>query len=372
MRIAVVFSAAHRRGGVERVAWESLRFFGQRHDMVFVGGEMERPGLTVEVEHVVVDATAATSPRAFRKAATAALGGVRADRVVSFGVNCPPGDVLSVGSVHRAWLGQGRPVPYRGRLIPAWARYAMPRHVSLLALERSYFRAGRTREVVAVSGSVADDLSALYGLDRERIHVVPNGFAPEDFSPARAAALRHEVRAQLGVAKDHCVVLFVGNELHRKGFGTLVGALAEVDDQRLHLHVVGKAPLDSYQPLISRLGLSQRVSWHGPTNDVGRFFAAADLFVLPTQYEPFGIVVIEALAMGVPVITTRLAGASAAVSPAVGLLQEDPDDVGELARLLEQALQPGVLERWRVHAPVAAAPYAWSRVLAELEGIVTA
>ena len=92
--------------------------------------------------------------------------------------------------------------------------------------------------------------------------------------------------------------------------------------------------------------------------------------MLPTQYEPFGLVIVEALASGVPVITTALAGAAPAVVPGTGLLQQDPHDADELATLLQQALRPGQLQAWSAAAPAAAAPYEWKHVLSKAEPLI--
>lgn len=373
MKIAVVFPAAHRRGGVERVAWELLRHLGDRHEMWFVGGELASPDLLPPgIHHVAVTHRDCGKPRTFRRAATEALAALRVDRSVSLGANCPPCDIRIVGSVHRSWLRQGRSIPVGRLRVPAGFRYLMPRHRTLLSLERSYF-SGPGGPVVVVSDVVGRDLSAFYGVDADSISRVPNGFSRIEFSAERRVRDRPGARVGMGIAEDQIAVLFVANELHRKGFGVLLDAIRRVNDPRLVLHVVGKADINDYRSTIARLGLHDRVRWHGPTNDVGRAFAAADLFVLPTQYEPFGIVVVEALAMGVPVITTRLAGAAAAIEGNdVGLLQNDPDDAAELAGLIRKALEPGVLERWGSNAPKAAEPYEWSDITRRLESLIAA
>lgn len=374
MKVAVVFSGAHRRGGVERVAWELLRHLGERHTTWFVGGELESPELLpAGIRHVEIDCTDAQHPAKFRIRAAEALHTIGADRVVTLGANCPPGDLLMVGSVHRAWLRAGRPIPVKGLPIPAWVRFLMPRHRTLLRLERSYFTAPGRRQVVVVGEQVKSDLIAHYGVDPSSIVVMPNGFSVSEFSTQRRDSERASSRAEMGIADEAIALLFVGNELHRKGFGVLLRAVALTADQHLEVQVVGKADISDYARLIKQLGLEGRVRWHGPTNDVGKSFAAADLFVLPTQYEPFGIVIIEALAMGIPVITTSLAGAASAIAGSgAGLLQQDPDDVDELARLLGEALSGDNLAVWASKAPQAAAPYEWTEIMGRIERLLDA
>ena len=158
-----------------------------------------------------------------------------------------------------------------------------------------------------------DDLGRLYGVDPGLTTVVPNPIDPERFNVERRKRDRVGARRDLGIGDGEVAMMFIANELHRKGLGQTLEAMARNGDRRMTLHVVGKAGLGPYQSTIHRLGLDDLVRYHGPTRDVGWHLAAADLMVLPTQYEPFGLVIVEALASGVPVITSRLAGASEAV-----------------------------------------------------------
>jgi UDP-glucose:(heptosyl)LPS alpha-1,3-glucosyltransferase len=210
----------------------------------------------------------------------------------------------------------------------------------------------------------------LYGVDPALTTVVPNPFDPERFNPERRVRDRAEARRQLGIEEDELAMMFIANELHRKGFGQTLAAMARNGDRRMTLHVVGKAELGPYQATIHRLGLDGRVHWHGSSGDVGWELAAADLMVLPTQYEPFGLVIVEALASGVPVITSRLAGAAEAVRHGrTGLLLEDPYDVDELAGLLATAAGAD-LESWGREAGSSVDAYRRDRVMVRIEQVI--
>lgn len=351
-KVVVVFTAAHQRGGVERVAWDLMHHLADGgHEVTFVGQELA-PGADSRIEHlVIVPRRRLPAPLSFRRAASAQLGRLGKADIISLGVNCPPGDIYLVGSVHRSFLRSARTVPLAGHDVPAGVRYLMPRHQVLLGLERSYFRSPRPRAILCCSQREADDVAEFYGVDPALLHVVPNGFDPHVFHPQPASA-RAATRVTMGAADQDVVLLLMANELHRKGFGPLIEAVARVDDPRLRVSVVGRADLGPYSGELARLGLSERVKWHGPTADAAAWYAGADVLVLPTQYEPFGLVIVEALATGLPVITTELAGAAVAVAPgANGLLQSDPYNADELAGLIRQALDTNTRTRWASAAP---------------------
>ena len=355
MRIALVFTGSFRGGGVERIVWECARHFGARHDVSVLADYWEDCGEPSVTYRKVSPARRLRELSFMRRAGRAARDGAY-DRVVSFGSNCPAGDVIWVNSLHRAWLER------RGFSL----RSLHPRHRLLLALEAHHFRARRYSRVLAVSERVADDLGRLYGVPRADIDIVPNGFDPGEFSVERRRSRRAEARAELGFAEDDVVCLMVANELARKGFGVLVEAMRLVDDPRLRILLVGRA-----KPEAASLG--DRVTYAGPSADVGRSHAAGDLFVLPTRYEAACLAIVEALASGLPVVTTDVPGAGDLIAPREnGLLQRDPLDPAELAGLLRVALDDEQRAAWSDAAPESVAHLAWPLVLDRAEGLLTA
>ena len=370
--VAVVFPQVHRSGGIERVCWDLLDYLAPRHDTVFVGCSAPE-GLPEGVRMVPVPGHPDPGPAGMwvRRARFAkVVEPLGAQTIVTMGSVVPPGDVLWVPSVHRAWLEAARTVPVGRLQIPAGVRFAMPRHRTLLALESQYFRRGHPRHILCTSKREVDDLGRLYGVDPGLTTVVPNPIDPERFNVERRKRDRVGARRDLGIGDGELAMMFIANELHRKGLGQTLEAMAHNGDRRMTLHVVGKAGLGPYQSTIHRLGLDDLVRYHGPTRDVGWPLAAADLMVLPTQYEPFGLVIVEALASGVPVITSRLAGASEAVRDGrTGLILEDPYDVSELAGLLARAGRAD-LAAWGREASSSVAPYRRDRVMERVERIL--
>jgi glycosyltransferase involved in cell wall biosynthesis len=372
----VVFPAAHKRGGVERAVLETLRYLGSRHPTTFVGHELELPSSDAEVRHLVPRrspwARGALRPVEFRIHAASVVPEGPGIVTISHGVESPPGDVYHVHSLQRAWLAAGRAVTVRGVRVPNAVRYALPHHQVLLALEWEYFQRHHPRRILAPSSGLAQDLENFYGVPADIIEIVPYGFDPAQCNPSRRVALRDQERAAARINPDAIIVLFVANELHRKGFGTLLEAVGSLQATPIEIHVFGRTPLDAFQARIDQLNLNDRVRFHGATQDVGRAHALGDFFVLPTQYETFGIVALEALASGLPVIVPRRTpGAGEIVrDDENGLLQEDPTDVDELRSLLVKALDPESRARWSANASASVVDLTWSRLGARVERVL--
>lgn len=367
--LAVVFPSAGVTGGVERVALDLVRFQTARRSTCFVGQAIDAPGLDLRFVDVPRVPTW-LRPIAFRRAAARRLRDVEAGTTLSFGVNCPPGDVYWVHSVHASWLENGGDIVYRGVHVPPWIRRLLLRHQVILLLERAYFARGRPRAIICTSQREVDDLARLYGVARDRMHVLPNGYDGTLFSLERRSALRNAMRTKLGAQADDIVILMVANEWHRKGLGVLLEALARLDDPRVRIDLVGARPPDDYRPVAQRLGLSERFHWHGPSSDVPEYYAGADVFALPTTYEPFGLVIIEAMAMGLPVVASKLAGASDAITHgANGLVLDNPRDPDELAAALAIAVSSDGA-RLGTAAAVSVGSYEWNEVLTRADRII--
>jgi UDP-glucose:(heptosyl)LPS alpha-1,3-glucosyltransferase len=181
------------------------------------------------------------------------------------------------------------------------------------------------------------------GLPREKLVTLFNAVDPARFDPDARPQAADEVRARFGIAPDKVVALIVAQDFKRKGLRPAIEAVARVPDPRLVLLVVGKPDPRAYRQLAARLNVFDRVVFAGPTNDTYGFYRAADLFVLPTWHDPCSLVVLEALAMGLPTITTVQNGACEMIEEGRhGYVLPDPSDVAGLARGITQLLDPTV------------------------------
>jgi len=131
-------------------------------------------------------------------------------------------------------------------------------------------------------------------------------------------------------------VLFVGSGFARKGLATAIEAFAAFADRGSRLLVLGKGDASTYQALASRLGIGERVVWLGARADPERWYAGADIVVLPSRYEPFGNVHLEALASGLPVVASARAGGSEVITEGINGAVVEPTDARAITFALER------------------------------------
>ena len=185
---------------------------------------------------------------------------------------------------------------------------ASPYHRYMLGAERRLFESPRLKRVICISRMVQDEVHERFGLPRERLPVIYNSIHPDLFNPALAKH-RDAIRARYGIPRDACVFLIVGSEYARKGVGRAIEALAQAGG-RAHLLVVGKDRHPArYAALAQHLRVADRVTFAGAQTDPRPFYGSADAFVLPTLYDALSNAVLEALACGLPVITSSRCGA---------------------------------------------------------------
>ena len=215
-----------------------------------------------------------------------------------------------------------------------------PRHRLTLWIERRQYRLPNYRRIIAVSNRVRDELVKRLGVDPQRVEVVYNGVDLDRFHPENRTRFRSLMRAAHGVPVEARVALFLGTGYRRKGLDTALRAFSRVSGEDRFMMVAGGDAAEwAYRRLARSLGIEKRVVFCGATEEPERCYAAADLFVFPTRYEPFGNVCVEAMASGLPVITTSVNGATEVFPREAGdLVISDPEDVEGLAERLSRLL----------------------------------
>lgn len=203
--------------------------------------------------------------------------------------------------------------------------------------------------VLCLSDYVKETLRRHYpNLPESKMATLFNAVDLEKFNPAQRPEAKQMVRGKLGIGGDRVVALMVAQDFERKGVREAIAALGRVENKGLVLLVVGKPDASAYQKQARELALEQRVIFVGGTDDVYSFYAAADFFVLPTRHDPCSLVVLEALAMGVPVISTRQNGACEIMETGRhGFVLESADDAAGLDRAMEAMCDQGRREQMR-------------------------
>ncbi len=260
------------------------------------------------------------------------------------------------GGVHRASLHAS----LAGR--PLWARvkWLSPKQRAFLALERKIYSQPGLRRVVAVSERVAADLRTHFGLDR-RVQVIENGVDLTRFHADPEARVRLRRQWQL----EGCWGLHVAHQKRLKGLDLLLAALQRLPE--LRLLVVGRGSRRPFRRALARLG--ERVRWLGPRADMPDLYRVADLFCHPTRYDPCPLVSLEALASGLPVVTSVQDGLSPKLGAAGRVLPAL--SVEALTRALQHSLDPDWREAaGRAARGLAEQSFGLARCFDRLEGLL--
>ncbi|MDC0143169.1 glycosyltransferase family 4 protein [Verrucomicrobia bacterium] len=231
-------------------------------------------------------------------------------------------DVLRAGDgVHASWMEQRR------RFSPAWKRWLVGRgafHRAMMDLETRAYSPANTRHLIINSEMVARDVRARFGFPDERVHMVRNGVELERWQRGD----REAQRAKWGLRPDEFLLLFAGSGWERKGLPFVIAALEKISDSSLKLVVAGKGRSPRNAP--------SGVRFVGPMADLENAYAAADLFVFPPVYEPSANVVFEALAAGLPVVTSACNGAAEVIEEGInGTVVTAPSDIEALVDAIQ-------------------------------------
>jgi len=242
-----------------------------------------------------------------------------------------------------------------------------PFHRYLQWLERRLLEQPDLKAVIVNSNMVRHEITSRFQIPNERIHTIYNGVDIKRFRPENRLTIGNQLRSECGLVDEIPVVLFVGSGFERKGLGHLLRGMA-LAGGRAQLWVVGKGNKRPYQKLAQKLGLMSQVTFWGPHQDALRFYAAADIFGFPTVYDPFSTAVLEALATGVPVITTAQCGTAEIISHGKeGFILSSPSATKELGGYLNDLYNPKRRHALSINARKKAEAFPLERTIDELQ-----
>ena len=264
------------------------------------------------------------------------------------------GDGCHIEWLRQRWLRTGP----AGKLSIAFNPY----HWLVLSLERMIFRGHRYKKILAISDLVKKNIVENYRVPASDIEVIYNGVDLEKFHPDNKIKYRSSTRERHGLSETDFVVLFVGSGFERKGVKYLIQAV-EALPEPVSVLIVGKGPEEKFKNIVRR----QRIVFCGPRKEIEKYYATSDLFVFPTIYEPFGNVHLEALASGLPVITTRNSGAAEIIINGVnGFVVDRPEDYMAIADRIRTLTERNKRESMAVEARSLAEKFTFRRYTEEI------
>ena len=279
----------------------------------------------------------------FARAACRTLVGLQADLIQSQ-TRIPCCHLYRAGGgVHRVWLRERN----RARGWPGtFSQFLSPYHRYKLTEEARLYASPNLRAVICNSRMVAEEIRQEYGVDPARLRVIYNGVDSDHFRPGALHAETLQIRPRLGISPEAPVFLFVGSGFERKNLAAAMTALARMPREDSQLIAVGQDKhANRYRALARRLGVAHRVHLVGPQDDVRPWYGAADALVLPTLYDPFANVVLEAMASGLPVITSLKCGAVDLIESGKNGLLGDALDLHVLAEHMSALCDPDIRRR---------------------------
>ena len=380
MRLAAVSPFVDRRHGTERALAELLERLAAKHgceihlyaqrveDLAIAkDGVSSAPGHGVIIWHKV---PAIPGPHLLQflawlllnslwRAWDRAVRGLRFDLLLSPGINCADAELILVhalfGRLRELWREDANDAARSGFLrgVHRRAYYAL-----LAGMERRIYEDPNVA-LAGVSQRTATLLCESF--HRQDVRVIPNGVDTARFSPVARLARRSEARGRREIRETDFVLLLIGNDWRAKGLETILRAMSGIRDLPILLIVAGDDSPGYFQEAANSLGISERCRFEAPRQDVLDFYAAADLYVSPSREDSFGLPVAEAMACGLPVITSPFAGVSEGIQNGVdGFVLRDARDEKELAILLEQLFRnPEMRQRVGEAAANSARQWSW-------------
>jgi len=368
MRIAVINRVFSRSaGGAESYAVAMAEQLAQKHEIHVFAQETNRP-LAGVIYHRVF--CLSRKPRWINQLLFALVTWWQTRR--GFDV---------VHSHENTWHGQVQTVhvrPLRHNLLHGrrglkrmlrWLKVAVsPRLITYVGLEAARFKRAPGRVIVATSSALRLECEQAYPASRKRLAIITPGTYLRQDTITRIMA-----RRQLNLPSDVPLLLFVANDYKRKGLDALLQAIAKLPAE-VHLAVAGNpAPIAHYRQQAEKLGVATRVHFLGSLDDLAPAYRAADCLAHPTLEDSFAMVVLEAMAHGLPVVVSGPVHCGISRELQDGheaLLLHDPRDAQALARLLRSVLdQPGLADQLRHHGLEFARAHTWESAALQYEAL---
>ncbi len=289
---------------------------------------------------------------------------IRYDLIFSPGINCIDADVISVHVVFAEYMERNADnLRFSRHPLREWPRLIHRRlyYGLIIFLERRiYTRSGAT--LILMARKTLKQLREIYGRS-EWFPVVYAGLDLDKFNPQRRLGLRMPARKELDLPGNSFAILLIGNDWRNKGVPVLLDALTQLRTSAIDLLLVSREDTSPLRAIVRERNLEGRVHFLPPRKDVEFYFAAADVYASPSLEDTFAIPAAEAMACGLPVITSAAAGVSEIMSHGVdGLILANPTDATGLAAMIRRLHEDtGFRSVLGENAARTAQQYSWER-----------
>jgi glycosyltransferase involved in cell wall biosynthesis len=376
-RIAVVSPFLDKRHGTERCVAEQIERLAQDYEIHVYSASIKDVDLSKITWHRVpgiagphlVSYIWFFLANHFRRWWDGLFRGLDYDLVFSPGINCLDADISAVHIVFTEFYRLAhQELALRQNPARKWP-WLIHRKLSyhlFMALERGVY-AGDETLLAVTSHKMEQDLERCFGR-KGRMALVYNGVDLDQMNPARRESLREKARRDLRLSDGEFAILLIGNDWKKKGLRCLIEAVGSLGIPDLRILVVGHDESFSYDEILRRNGLENRMTILPIVPQVESYYAAADMYAGPSLEDSFAIPPLEAMACGLPVIVSRQAGVSELVRHGVdGFVLEDPTDSRQLAELIQRIYASADLRREvGVRAEATARRYTWQRNAEEM------
>jgi UDP-glucose:(heptosyl)LPS alpha-1,3-glucosyltransferase len=297
---------------------------------------------------------------------------LRYDLVYTPGINCLNADVSAVHIV----FGEFRRLAetelrFRNNPLVCWPRLLHRRlYYRLIAALESVVYSKRSLAITVVSRQVAEEIGRHYRRETD-VHLLYNAVACSTFNMQERLKRRSESRRHLGLDDAEVALLLIGNDWKKKGLPRVIEAIPLLRGLRLKLMVAGRDDPIPFRTLAERLKVSDCLLFLEPSSDVMQFYAAADVYVAPSLHDSFAFPPLEAMASGLPVITSAQNGGSEIITHDLdGFVLKDPANVEGLAELIRKLyLDPALRARVGGNAAETVTQYTWDRNTEQLHSL---
>ncbi len=221
-----------------------------------------------------------------------------------------------------------------------------PMHSALLQLEKKAFENPHLKKLIVNSRMVKEEILSHYSIPEKKISVIHNGVEWIENQPLfnQTFEKQKEIKEQLALKSGSSVLLFIGNGYKRKGLPFLLRALAQIANASFYLVVIGKDKnIAYYQKFAKKMGLEKKIRFLGPQGDVYPYYQLADCLIIPSLYDPFANITLEALSMGLYVLSSAYNGGKEILTDSIGRIVDIFDQNSfskELLSLIEKKKTP--------------------------------